>query len=573
MHEIACWPQQRDSAGERKWATRGSEDGSKHSSRAQFLQGCLASEQKRCAGLREQIKLARAQERAAQETEEQLLAALEELQKQRQSLLEALRKGEGAASRSEAKQRELTAEIMLASQDSSSISTQRSPILRVLSANGTGSQPVAVSRRELRVGRPVGLPNRSNDCFWLAALQCLRHAPGFTAAMSLALPRSDDDTPENLVEAVALLFAKMEAAEQEGKLQEDCPVLRDLRSELMKALPASDSGKTLIQTSSGSQRQQDTHEFLQQLLDHLGCAFPDSKEASPRGAPDAERLEQVEKELMEAARTSFSQNHLPNAYKARAQENAQNLSYEYCMIQWSASTTRMRSRIIGNLFEGQHLAYISCKHCGRFCPSSAEPFIMEEVKMADVADDSSWLSNFGGLFSSAGAAKPQKLSLVDLLQQQTASPAPEGYICPSSRCKQVDGSTRKSNFFRLPAILVVHVNRALADGSRCEAVLDFSKKLDLGKQGMVVHFGQALDRQLEPCSQQYSLFAVVFHRGPTARSGHYFAYVCVEENWVCVDDSRVVQPVGESKATPWALEASEPPQGGARVAMLFYRRR
>merc|ERR1719482_1999865 len=124
----------------------------------------------------------------------------------------------------------------------------------------------------------------------------------------------------------------------------------------------------------------------------------------------------------------------------------------------------MLSRKVGNLFEGQHFAYIICKHCSRVGPSSAEPFIMEEVKLADVVEDTSWLSNLGGFFGTSGPGRPaDRMSLLDLLMQQTASPAPEGYICPNPACKQAEGSTRHSRFFRLPAILVIHVNRALAD--------------------------------------------------------------------------------------------------------------
>ena len=35
----------------------------------------------------------------------------------------------------------------------------------------------------------------------------------------------------------------------------------------------------------------------------------------------------------------------------------------------------------------------------------------------------------------------------------------------------------------------------------------------------------ALDYHGEPCGTNYRLFAVVFHRGRTVRSGHYFAVI------------------------------------------------
>lgn len=127
------------------------------------------------------------------------------------------------------------------------------------------------------------------------------------------------------------------------------------------------------------------------------------------------------------------------------------------------------------------------------------------------------------------------------------------------------------HYLRLPATLVLHVNRAQPDGSRCETPLEFDRVLDLERLNLVAHFGQPLDRELEPCSTQYGLIGVVFHKGTEARSGHYFAYVLVEGNWMCVDDESVETPQGKAKASPMFLEASEP-AGGARAALLFYHR-
>merc|ERR1712087_62997 len=90
--------------------------------------------------------------------------------------------------------------------------------------------------------------------------------------------------------------------------------------------------------------------------------------------------------------------------------------------------------------------------------------------------------------------------------------------------------------------------------------------------GMVVHFGQPLDFNLEPCGTVYDLFGAVFHKGRTARSGHYFTYVLSDDAWVRIDDDRAACPAAPSKATPMDLEVSEPSEG-ARVILLFYQRR
>merc|ERR1712228_1022838 len=57
--------------------------------------------------------------------------------------------------------------------------------------------------------------------------------------------------------------------------------------------------------------------------------------------------------------------------RERAQSNVDNLLYQYSMVQWAASTTRMRSRALGAIFEGQQLATVRCQHCGRYGASGA----------------------------------------------------------------------------------------------------------------------------------------------------------------------------------------------------------
>eukprot|EP00927_Polykrikos_kofoidii_P028230 TRINITY_DN24688_c0_g1_i2.p1 TRINITY_DN24688_c0_g1~~TRINITY_DN24688_c0_g1_i2.p1 ORF type:complete len:625 (+),score=83.91 TRINITY_DN24688_c0_g1_i2:114-1988(+) len=569
----------------------------------------LAAERSLCLSLREKIQRAIAQDESAGKIEAEVGKSLSELRQRRSDLQSVIHAAKGELQQSEQRLSSF-ANAQDAQLEAASIHTKRvsdgyygrandisrnsgsqcggdrgggfpnggithpggDPTLsQLMSPVGQPSDSISLQRhmRYISVGRPVGLPNRSNDCFWLAALQCLRHSPNFPRVLSAALPASHLNTqPQNLNQALAKLLLSMELAESDGAVHADCEALAQFREFAMQTLPASDGTRKLVQKEQWAQRQQDTHEFLNQLLDYLGGAHDDSEVLSPRCDPDKVRLEAVEKELTGAAKINASNHDNPEA-REWAKKTAYNLLYEYCMIQWSASSTRMRSRAMGSLFEGQRLASISCNYCGRFAPSCAEPFTVEEVKLADVAEDPGWLSQFTSLFGSTG--KVDKVTLVDVLKQSAENPTAEGYVCPNPSCKRVGTSARKARLFRMPATLVLHVNRALVDGSRCDVALEFQQTLNLNSVGMVVHFGQPLDRNLEPCETTYTLFGAVFHKGPTARSGHYFAYVLFENNWVRIDDHRVVHPLAPAKATPMALEASEPAEG-ARVALLFYKR-
>eukprot|EP00406_Dinophysis_acuminata_P042298 CAMPEP_0179361806 /NCGR_PEP_ID=MMETSP0797-20121207/80691_1 /TAXON_ID=47934 /ORGANISM="Dinophysis acuminata, Strain DAEP01" /LENGTH=215 /DNA_ID=CAMNT_0021077221 /DNA_START=10 /DNA_END=655 /DNA_ORIENTATION=- len=184
------------------------------------------------------------------------------------------------------------------------------------------------------------------------------------------------------------------------------------------------------------------------------------------------------------------------------------------MVQWAASTTRMRSRALGAIFEGQRLASVRCQGCQRYGASGAEPFTVEEVKVSVAPRDAN--------SSAVGRARAAR--------EQGAVGRP-----------------------------------ALRDPARVRA------DAGLGELDLVAHFGSPLDYHLEVCMTRYNLISAVFHRGRTERSGHYFTYILHAGVWMRVDDDKVTQPDLEAEATPMALELSEP-AGGARVALLFYQR-
>ena len=80
------------------------------------------------------------------------------------------------------------------------------------------------------VRSPVGLPNRSNDCFWLSTVQCLRHLPGFAQAVTGSVESALLRPPRNVAHALANLFLRMERQHEE-----QCLPLRD-RSEFLTGI-------------------------------------------------------------------------------------------------------------------------------------------------------------------------------------------------------------------------------------------------------------------------------------------------------------------------------------------------
>merc|ERR1711939_760442 len=130
-----------------------------------------------------------------------------------------------------------------------------------------------------------------------------------------------------------------------------------------------------------------------------------------------------------------------------------------------------RANAFGDIFEGQRLASVRCSNCLRAGASSAEPFIVEEVKLAAHAQENGWLAPLSNWLT--GTTTPSSVELGEVLRESTESPAPEGYKCPNVNCGKIGSSSRTSRFLRLPAVLLLHVNRAQPDGGRCELALDF----------------------------------------------------------------------------------------------------
>ena len=180
---------------------------------------------------------------------------------------------------------------------------------------------------------------------------------------------------------------------------------------------------------------------------------------------------------------------------------------EYARRQWIATPNTTRRTTIGALFQGQSLKTTTCSRCGLYSPSSADPFLVEEVFTAPVARQS-------------------RASLQDLIEQASRDETPRDFKC--DRCKRVGTTVVRVGLVRLPAVYIIRINRVNFDRygreSRVSTSIDYPDTLDLA-DGQMWWADTPLDYHGRPCGVRYQLYAVVFHRGGTVRSGHYFASV------------------------------------------------
>ena len=116
-------------------------------------------------------------------------------------------------------------------------------------------------------------------------------------------------------------------------------------------------------------------------------------------------------------------------------------------------------------------------------------------------------------------------------------------------CKQLSAAEKRITVAQAPNVLVVHLKRFSAFGSKISRPVAFAERLSLS--------GHMADDS-EP-APTFTLFAVVVHAGFSVSSGHYYAYVRAAGGWHLMDDSFVRQV---SLATVLASDAY----------MLFYQR-
>jgi ubiquitin carboxyl-terminal hydrolase 8 len=164
--------------------------------------------------------------------------------------------------------------------------------------------------------------------------------------------------------------------------------------------------------------------------------------------------------------------------------------------------------IIQSLFYGQQKSTVRCCKCG-------EKSVTYEA------------------FSDLSLPLPSssnKCSLAECIKLYLSGEKISGWNCPS--CKDEGDAIKKFDIWKLPAILVIHLNRFYYDGSwrKRQTYVDFP--FDMAMQ----HFSLFSDQQYV----NYKLYAVSNHYG-SMEGGHYTAYCknALYKKWYEFDDHEV----------------------------------
>eukprot|EP01048_Picozoa_sp_COSAG05_P004085 COSAG05_NODE_208_length_14084_cov_4.973671_2_plen_998_part_00 len=455
----------------------------------------------------------------------------------------------------------------------------------LLGKGGQGSQPEEGALW-------TGLPNPSNYCFLNTVLQCLRHTPSFSRLIIGTLHGvtkgskgnsggwgKRSNKPATLLEALALLLARMQRAGEEGGVQVKTPERQDfidLCATVLPEEPDEDGRRTrLVLKSAKKQLQQDAGEFLLQLLSQL-CE--DRENGASGGAAVALRLPGARPPVALAPDFGDAIAKRLTATKPNSAEERAVLA-EYIGAQWAATQDSTVRTELGRLFQGQELTYKACvpdkschvrNGCGLFSPSSADPMLVDEMLLAHHA-----------------IVRKRRASLLDLIKICTEKEVLEGFKCDS--CKAISTTNKCTVLVRLPSVYIVRLNRRTHDEQRVTCSIDFPDELDLSPRMHIGVLGPPIDFEGNPCSTKFRLYGAIFHYGRSTREGHYFAMVrrglaqqkAATSNgscgggWVYCSDSDVEACERQNDWTPQKEEHDPGSRYGvcARATLLFYERR
>jgi hypothetical protein len=267
----------------------------------------------------------------------------------------------------------------------------------------------------------VGLQNRGNDCFWLAAIQALRHTAGLPDVLREAAPAWQPGGPgaggQNLVQALADLLRAMDDAATEaiGATAADVDALSRqkhaayvtgrfdelprLQAAIEAAAAAAGTRSVLPDTAAARigfvaqcehelrqkllvldnrrQQQQDAGEYLECLLDQLAeVCGEDGRPLLERtstnyanytvGAAEKDRLNNVFTEMYRRA---------SDTYAADLESQVASFSAN----EWMNSAASARRSFIGKLFCFQNVHLSVCVECRHAAAAGAEPSTVETV--------------------------------------------------------------------------------------------------------------------------------------------------------------------------------------------------
>eukprot|EP01043_Picozoa_sp_COSAG02_P057036 COSAG02_NODE_6860_length_3322_cov_2.729755_1_plen_733_part_00 len=305
-----------------------------------------------------------------------------------------------------------------------------------------------------------------------------------------------------------------------------------------ESLPASNqTGLPLVVSPSEPQQQQDTGEFLDQLIDTL------STEKNSDGAPFMARASSSHSPTRPAAaaeaRREEASKVVTAAYAAGSHADVHGELEKFGTEAWvsrdAASAPDSRTHL-GAIIQGQQLSLQLCrgKGCGRVTICSADPFRVLSLHLAATKMD---------------RGEDGLVNLQDALSRQHRPQLLErGYKCPA--CRTQDTTVQRNTLFRLPEVVGIRVHRVDLDWRRgiskkIDSSIKMEDQLDLA-DCLINPDMPGRDYCGNPCSTKYRLYAVVFHAGDTPTVGHYYACVRTTERQYVVRTSHGA-PVREAK--------------------------
>ncbi|XP_037076197.1 ubiquitin carboxyl-terminal hydrolase 8-like [Pollicipes pollicipes] len=181
-------------------------------------------------------------------------------------------------------------------------------------------------------------------------------------------------------------------------------------------------------------------------------------------------------------------------------------------VAWDDFLNNNRSYVM-NLFWGQHKSTLRCSRCGN-----------QSVKFETFSHLSVPMPSRSG-----------KCSLQECIRLYMAGDTISGWTCP--KCKSSIEATKTLYIWRLPPILIIHVQRFYNDGlwRKKQSNVDFPlENLDMAPY--------VINKEARYRHHRYHLYGVVNHYG-SMESGHYTAYCrsITTGRWHKFDDHEVYQ--------------------------------
>ncbi|KAF7721892.1 Ubiquitin carboxyl-terminal hydrolase 36 [Apophysomyces ossiformis] len=118
-------------------------------------------------------------------------------------------------------------------------------------------------------------------------------------------------------------------------------------------------------------------------------------------------------------------------------------------------------------------------------------------------------------------------SLMQITRKETAN-------IPCQSCEKSISNSIQQKIYKLPMVLVIHLERFSEDGAKNGKSVKFEETLNIEK-----HVAEGENRNLRSI---YHLYAIIVHQGASRHSGNYVAYVKSANGiWYCMDNESVQQ--------------------------------